>query len=161
MVGSYSYDLIGKADVDLRVYAKNKPDVGVIADFVAEYIKKDHVIKTSLVNYTKFSPLYSWPIAGGVWLGFKINIDGELVNIDIWFMRREDDPQDEFATKMPKDWYKNLTKQQRETIIYLKALSRAGELEREHMSTEICRAVVLGKVASVKDLNIWAETNNI
>ena len=156
LVGSYKYDLMGQADIDFEVYAE--PNIEKIADLAREYMIMPKLIKVNLVNYTVY-PVSRPSLPPGVWLGLRVDIDGELVNFDIWFIRPSDRHADEFATKMPKDWWLNLSKQQREAIIYLKALSRNGGLDRDYMSVEIYRAVVLADVKNQADLISWSKNS--
>jgi hypothetical protein len=156
LVGSYKYDLMGQADIDFEVYGE--PNIEKIADLAREYMIMPKLIKVNLVNYTVYS--VSRPsLPPGVWLGLRVDIDGELVNFDIWFIRASDRHADEFATKMPRDWWLNLSEQQREAIIYLKALSSNGGLDRDYMSVEICKAVVLADVKNQADLISWSKNS--
>lgn len=157
LTGSYKYNLMGKPDADFHVYTE--PNIEKVADLACNYIKHPKVVKVQVVNYTDFPPQNAWSLPG-IWLGLKIGIDGELVNVDVWFVRLADEPQDEFGTQMPKDWWLHLSQEQKEAIIYLKSLSRKLLLDREYMSTEIYRAVVLGGVSTPEELSAWAVKNN-
>ena len=147
---------MGQADIDFEVYCE--PNIEKIADLAREYMIMPKLIKVNLVNYTVY-PVSRPSLPPGVWLGLRVDIDGELVNFDIWFIRPSDRHADEFATKMPKDWWLNLSEQQRQAIIFLKALSRNGGLGRDYMSNEIYRAVVLADVKNQADLISWSKNS--
>ncbi len=158
LTGSYLYGLMGKADIDFHVFTTQKPTREVVADLAQEFLLNEKVIKLSMVNYTKFPP--SRPSSPpGVWIGVKVDVEGELVNFDIWLLRRADEHKDNFATSMPSGWYRNLSPEQSEAIIYLKALSRDDELDKEYLSTDIYRAVVLGDVSAPEKLAEWLDKN--
>ncbi len=158
LTGSYLYNLMGKADIDFHVYTTQKPTREVVVDLAQEFLINEKVIKLNVVNYTKFPP--SRPSSPpGVWIGLKVDVDGELVNFDIWLLRRIDEHKDDFATVMPVDWYNNLSKDQRDAIVYTKSLSRAGELDQEYLSTDIYRAVVLGGATKSEEIAEWINNN--
>lgn len=158
LVGSYKYDLIGKADMDFHVYTTQKPTRETVAGLAQEFLSNEKVIKLSIVDYTIFPP--SRPSSPpGVWISIKVDVDGELANFDIWLLRRVDEHKDDFGTAMPANWYNNLSQEQKEAIIFTKALSRAGELDSEYLSTDIYRAVVLGGVTQPQEITKWISSN--
>jgi len=149
-VGSYVYGLMVRPDIDFLIYS-DSPTVKPLLEIANSVMLADGIGKVSIHNQ------YLWPsnasVTKSMYLGIKPVWENEFWQIDVHVMKPEDHvDQDNFYL----NWEKELTEKQKDTILLLKTvLNDDGRYPHEFNSVEVYKAVLMGKVSTIKQLERW------
>jgi hypothetical protein len=149
-VGSYVYGLMVRPDIDFLIYS-DSPTVKPLLEIANSVMLADGIGKVSIHNQ------YLWPsnasVTKSMYLGIKPVWENEFWQIDVHVMKPEDHvDQDNFYL----NWEKELTEKQKDTILLLKTvLNDDGRYPHEFSSVEVYKAVLMGKVSTIKQLERW------
>lgn len=155
--GSLSYELMVLPDIDIGVWCQ-APSIAA-AQQVADYLKSQSNVQHVDVADTLSTPSAIPHHPDGIYLGIKALSRARTWNIDVWFLQPGREAR---LPDLAEDWYKHLSRHQKETILSLKqALVEAGEYGTSMQSptalngVDVYRGVVLGGVDSVGELRDW------
>jgi len=151
--GSFSYGLMIKPDIDLHIHVEDvEKSFPEIVEIGKSLILTPGVIKLQLNHKGD----YVTPGAGkpkGVYMGLTIFFKDELWNLDIWFIKEEN----EVPLKLKLD---DLSDEQREIILWLKTeIFEQGRYYRDFAPVDIYKAVLLDGVKDVTGLEEWRKLN--
>ena len=147
-----------KPDIDLHIY-NDEPDFSVATKIAQKMLDFPGVVRLRVVNTYVNKPKAGEP--KGHYLGIKLQFEDKLWNIHAWVIRPEDKTEPEM---FPRDWYKQLTQEQHETILLIKhQLKEAGRYGGttgdKFASADVYRAVMKDGITHIDQLTEWRETH--
>jgi len=124
IIGSYKYDLMYGPDLDIIVET-DKPRLSSV-NALTELIQTESFSRYEYGDFVKFSRINR---PHGYIIVLKIEVDDVKWEIEIWFLNKNERPQNDLETLMI-----NLTENQRKEILKLKHEREESDINKNNLS---------------------------